>query len=122
MTRSNSIMTLVGLSLGLALSPAAEKGAELSKKDFSHLVATAKSASDHRRLASHFIARAERYEAEALEHKELAKRYKGNPTGSDVKRPMAPDTAAHCEFMADLLSQAAKGARRLAADHEAMAK
>ena len=48
----------------------------LGKKQLADLVATAKTAADHRRLAAHFRTVAAHHEAEAKEHVELAAKYK----------------------------------------------
>jgi len=81
---------------------------------------SASSPKDHIRLAEHFEAKALRYEADGAEHAESAKMYRARPTISEQKRPMAPDTAAHCEYLAESLAKAAKEARSLAAAHRAM--
>ncbi len=101
---------------------AAEKPGELQKKELTRLLTSASSPRDHLRLAAHYTAQARRYDAEAAEHLDLAKGYRGHPSGSDQKRPMAPDTAAHCDYLAETLAKAAKAARALAAAHESMAK
>jgi len=65
----------------------------LSKKQLAELVASAKTAEDHRKLASHYLAVAERHEAEAREHLDFAAKYRANPTASESKQPGAPNTA-----------------------------
>jgi len=59
---------------------------------------------------------------EAKEHADMARNYRANPTASKTKRPGASDTASHCETLSQDLAKAARDARALAADHEAMAK
>ncbi len=103
---------------GRAQSP----GQTLSKKQLSNLVANAKTAADHRKLAAHYLAAASKHEAEAQEHLELAGKYKANPTASESKRPGAPDTASHCLTFAEHCKKAAKMMRDMAAMHEEIAK
>ena len=85
------------------------------------LVANAKTPADHLKLSRHFSALAEKYEADATEHRELAAVYRKAPTASETKRPGGPDTATHCDRFAVLAADAAKEARSVAAAHEGMA-
>ena len=101
---------------------AARRTGELSNKEVKELLAKASTPQDHLRLAHHFAAKAKQYEAEAAQHSEMAKMYRAKPTISETKRPGAPDTAAHCEFLAGSLAKAAKEASALAGAHELMAK
>lgn len=97
-------------------------GKTLSKKQLAELVATAKTAADHRRLAGHYRAAAAKHEAEAKEHVELAAKYKANPTVSEMKRPGAQDTASHCLTFAEHCRKQAAIMNEMAAMHEEMAK
>ncbi len=97
-------------------------GKALSKKQLADLVANAKTAADHRRLAEHYRAMAAKHELEAKEHIELAAKYRAHPTASETKRPNAPDTASHCVMYAEHCRKAAKSMSDLAAMHEEMAK
>lgn len=103
-------------------SEAQTAGKTLSKKQLSELVATAKTAADHRKLAEHYRAEAAKHEAEAKEHVELAAKYKANPTINDLKRPGAPDTASHCLTFAEHCRKLAASMTEMAAMHEEMAK
>jgi len=94
----------------------------LPSKQVRELVANAKTSDDHAKLARHFLALAEQYEADAADHKAFAEAYRKAPTASETKRPGGPDTAAHCDRFAKLAADAAKEARALAAAHERMAK
>ncbi len=114
---------LVGGALFAPLSSDAQTaGKLLGKKQLADLVASAKTAADHRKLAAHYRAVAAKHEAEATEHAELAAKYKANPTISDMKRPNAPDTASHCLAYAEHCRKAAKTMSEMAAMHEEMAK
>lgn len=101
---------------------AVERPRELSKKEVKQLLEKAQTPQDHLRLAAHYEAKARKYEADAAEHAEMAKMYRARPTASELKRPMAPDTAAHCDYVAESLQKAAKESRALATEHEKMAK
>ena len=94
----------------------------LTDKEAKQLTATAKTPEDHLRLAKHFQIKAAKLEAKAKEHAEMARKYRANPSASEIKRPSASDTVAHCERLSHDLAQAAEDAKALAADHEAMAK
>ncbi|HET9215908.1 MAG TPA: hypothetical protein VFR18_02960, partial [Terriglobia bacterium] len=94
----------------------------LSKAELKKLVAVANSPAEHERLAKHFDAKAAELEADAKDHDEMAVEYRKNPQGHDSKHPMSPVTAAHCEYFAKEMRSAAAEARKLAADHRAMAK
>ena len=94
----------------------------LSGKEVRELIANAKTPADHRKLAKHFAAVATRYEAEATDHAAEAKAYRATPNASETKRPGGPDTALHCDRLAEAARNAATAARDLARDHEQMAK
>ncbi len=121
--RAFAVTALVGGALLLPNSGNAQTaGKTLSNKQLSELVATAKTAADHRKLAAHYRAAAAKHEAEAQQHVELAAKYKANPTASESKRPNAPDTASHCMTYAEHCRKAAKTMSDMAAMHEEMAK
>jgi hypothetical protein len=67
------------------------------------------------RLSAHFFAVAADYDAYAREHRVMAEAYRLSPTGSDHKRPGAPDSAVHCDRLAERAADAATEARTLAA-------
>lgn len=94
----------------------------LTKKELKTLVATAKTPADHMKLARHFKQEADRLEAEAKEHEELAAEYRKTPVAAATKTPMSGHSAEHCEYFAKSTREAAKAARELAASHEKMAK
>ena len=100
----------------------AQESDAISKQDVKALVASAKTADEHERLAKHFDAAAIQLDAEANEHQDLVAGYKANPSGQASKHPMSGKTAGHCQYFADDLHKAATQARELAADHREMAK
>lgn len=95
---------------------------ELSEEQVQELIDNADTPREHELLSRHFAAVAERYEADAARHTRLAARYRKAPTASETKRPMSPDTAAHCERFAKLAGDAAKEAKSLADLHARLAK
>lgn len=96
----------------------------ITNKRVRALVASAKTPEDHMRLASYFNQEADRMEADAKGHEELAGVYRQSPNtfmpkggGAGVFR-----TAEHCDSAAKSLREAAKSLRELAAEHDQMAK
>jgi hypothetical protein len=94
----------------------------LSKKQVKALIGTASTSADHLKLAQHFSQEADRLEAEAKEHEELAQEYRRNPTAMAMKNPMSARSAEHCKYFAKAARDAAKADRELAGSHEEMAK
>jgi hypothetical protein len=118
-------IVLSGLAAALLLpsaAPAQSKAPLLSKKELHQLIATAKTAADHQKIAAHYRALAAKHEAEAKEHAELAAHYRAHPTPNETKHPNAPDTASHCLTYAEHCRKAAKSMADLAAHHEALAQ
>lgn len=101
---------------------AVESSKTLSKKQLQTLIEKASTPADHNKLAHYYSLQADKFEAEAKEHADMAKMYRARPGISDMKRPMSPDTAGHCETLAENLHKAATEARALSAAHAEMAK
>jgi hypothetical protein len=118
-------VTLLTAAIGLlavAVSlPAEEKGKTLSQSDLKSLVAKAETKADHERIAQHFDAEADRYDAEAKEHSDLAVFYQKN-TPNGAKYPGGMKTFQHCDSVSKSLTQAAQDSRVLASEHREMAK
>jgi hypothetical protein len=113
----------MAMLMGVVSVPASADDSKILKKDeLKNLIANAKTAQDHQRIADHYTAKAAEFEAEATEHAEEAAKYKANPNMHEMKHPGSPNTASHCERMARSLRAAAKDAKELAEDHQAMAK
>ncbi|MDE3166213.1 MAG: hypothetical protein KGN36_10430 [Acidobacteriota bacterium] len=118
----NAIAVLVAGTV-LALSGfGAQAAAGITKKEARQLTTSAKTPEDHRKLAQYYRAEADRFDAEAKDHAAMARSYRATPTASEIKRPGASDTAAHCERLSQDLAKAAADARVLASDHEALAQ
>jgi len=114
-----SFLALGGVARGQ--TTADKSSDQLTAKQVRELVATATAPADHLRLSRHFAALAAKYESDAADHRALAALYRKAPTPSETKRPMAPDTAAHCDRFATLAANAATEARSMARAHEEMA-
>ena len=93
---------------------------QLSKKEAKALSATAKTREDHLKLAEYYKAEAERLEADAKDHDEMAEMYRKNPTPMAVKHPDAIGEG-HCREMARRSRESANKARELATMHAQMA-
>lgn len=76
---------------------------------------------EHQKLAAFYDARARKLAAQADEHAAMAKAYTERPTVSEVKRPGATDTAAHCKMLAAKLAKEAQESRAQAEAHAEMA-
>lgn len=118
-----AVVLLAVMTLAAAVAVRAADDSKILKKDeLKNLVANAKAPQDHERLAAHFTAKAEQMEADAAEHEALAAQYRANPNMHEMKHPGSQQTYSHCVTMAKNLRDAAKQARQLAEDHQAMAK
>lgn len=120
-------VALIALAAAFLVTVKDTNGAQpkhLSKKEVVALITTAKSPEDHLQLARYYKAEADRLDAEAKDHDELAAAYRKSITSqaAATKNPMAPNTAAHCEYFAKSVREAAKAAREMAISHEQMAK
>jgi hypothetical protein len=92
----------------------------LTKDEVKHLVGTAETPQDHQNLAAYFTAKADQLDAEAKEHEDLARVYQKSTPSAKYPGPM--QTFNHCDSFSKSLEKAAQDARKLATDHEEMAK
>jgi hypothetical protein len=96
----------------------------MTNKQVKGLIVSAKTPEDHMRLVAYFDQEADRMEADAKGHEELAGVYRQSPN-TFVPKGGGPGifrTAKHCDSAAKSLREAAKSLRELAAEHEHMAK
>ena len=118
-----TLLTILVSGLVLSVTAfAAEPVSSITAKEVKQLITTASTPADHLRLAKYFELRAAKLDAEAKEHAEMAHQYRARPSAAEIKEPGAAGTASHCEQLSQRLAQAANDARRLTADHEAMAR
>ena len=106
----------------LAQTPAASqpKPEHLSKQQLNTLIASAKTAAEHERLAQYYRAHASDYLAEAKDHESMVAAYKANSSLSNEKNRAS--TIGHCEYFVKTFRELAVKAQELAALHEQMAK
>jgi signal transduction histidine kinase len=90
------------------------KEQQLTKKEVKALIVSAKTSEDHMKLASYFREEAQRMEASAKYHDEMAELYKANQTGKT-------DMTEHCKYFANEARKAAEAANSMADEHEKMA-
>jgi hypothetical protein len=117
-----TLLTAAMAVLAVVVSvPAGAKDKPLTQSDLKSLVAKAETKADHERIAQHFDAEADRYEAEAKEHSDLAAFYQKNPPNG-AKYPGGMKTFQHCDSVSKSLTKAAEDSRALASEHREMAK
>jgi hypothetical protein len=115
-----AVLLIVATMIVTAVAEGTDDSRLLSKVELKSLIANAKTAVDHERLAAHFDAKGAQLEAEARDHDELAQEYKRTPPVS--RRVEKSQSYEHCRELAKDYANAAQDARRLAADHRALAK
>ena len=126
MTRISTRIVVAFSAIALAASVAAfgaqaPKSADLLPlKQVKDLVAAAQTPADHVKLQKHFVALAAKYDAEAVEHADLAQSYR-KPSVGRLMPGSYPKKADHCDRLTQTLRDAAKEARELAAEHGQMA-
>src|SRR6202165_3622869 len=109
-----TVISLTFLVLLAAGYTAAGQRPSLNKKEVKALIASANTKEDHLKLADYYKAEAERLEAEAKDHDEMAEMYKKNPTPMAVKPPEAIGEG-HCHEIARRYRESAAKTRELAA-------
>jgi hypothetical protein len=88
---------------------------KLSTNEVKALIADAKTAQDHHKLACYFSAEARDEAAKAKYHEEMARLYEGSTNEKH-------DMAEHCKQFASDARKAADSDNQLAAEHEKMAE
>jgi len=95
----------------------------LSKKQVKRLEATAETPADHMKLATWYNHQADKLEAEARGHEDLANTYANTPAVLGSKSSIPNKVGAeHCRNEAKSLRKTAGEDRALATEHEEMAK
>jgi hypothetical protein len=116
MTSSLSRGIAIGLfALAALATHAAAQGAQpgiLTNLEVRQLIARGEPA-DHARLRGHFTALADRYEAEAKQHKAMASAFIASPS----VRVRAQSSADHCKRLERFATESAATVRELAAHH-----
>jgi|GEM_PF-1908860 hypothetical protein len=93
---------------------------QLSGKQVSALIASAKTSAEHQKIADYYRAKAQSYLAESNEHERMAAQFAANPITNNAKT--VHGTVNHCQYLAQSLKAKSVRAQELAFEHEKMAK
>jgi hypothetical protein len=93
---------------------------QLSKKQLSALIATAKTPAEHERVAAYYRAQASDFLAQSRYHAQMASDFKANPSTNNDK--VVRQTVNHCAYLAESLKTQSSKAAELAKQHEQMAE
>lgn len=107
-----SFVRTVALAFALALPASIVFAEDLSLEQV--LIETANTPAQHKALADHFTARAERARREAARHRSMAKSYGG---GRAAPSPVMNPQSSHCNKLASTFDEQAKEYDALAALH-----
>ena len=114
-----SAMLVLSVATSVPSLAADSKVPTMKSKELKTLIATAKMAKDHQKLAQYFNQQAEQYESQAKDHEEMELAYRKNPM---TKNSGGSGPISHCEVLIKSSRDMAKTAREMAAAHEEMAK
>ncbi len=126
--RTLAALAMITLAASTFLAPAslAETAkSTVSKGELKVLLRTAKSPSDHQKIADYYVAEAVRLNATSKQHAALAEIYAKNPPfpAMELKHgSLSIESAGHCRRMAELDAEEAKEANALAALHQGMVR
>lgn len=112
-------LTLVIGTLGLSLN-ASEPKPVLTKKQAQDLVAHAKTAADHLKLAVYYKQASENFLAQSKYHEQMKASYQSNSVYSSSK--FKANTLDHCDYFVKSFQEDAAKMKELAAMHEEMAR
>lgn len=122
------IRNLFVLSLAVVLSIAASAQTQanqfaaekLSARELNALVASARTAAEHERIANYYAAQALEYRAEEQQHLAMLTGFMANPTVNNEKARFG--TMNHCEYLARTMRQRASKAEALALEQQKLAQ
>jgi hypothetical protein len=115
-----AVFVITAAALAQAPSVQQPKPEHLSKQQLNTLIATAKTPTEHLRIAQYYKAKALDYLAQAKEHEAMVAAYKANSSLSTDKNQAS--TISHCEYFVETFKALAANSEELAALHEHMAK
>jgi hypothetical protein len=129
-TRPNSLIALMIVFLTLlsfapAYSAAAERNPTLSKKDLKVLLKSAKTPTEHQRIADYYRQKAQQLTASSKQHSGLAATYAKNPPFPALESKHGVSFgqgATHCRYWAKRDAEEATKSEALATHHEDLAK
>lgn len=119
-------VTVVSLALFAALAvsaqtPVAQLATEqLTSQQLHTLITTARTPSDHDRLANYYELKAQEYRAQAQVHAQMLASFMANSATNNDKSHFG--TVDHCDFMFKSLNQRARTAHRQALEQERLAQ
>src|SRR4051812_18016127 len=122
MKRTFTALFLLAAAVGISASSvwAVEPAGVLKSSELKALIQTAKTPTDHLKLAAYYRAEEAQLQAEVKEHGEMAAIYDKNPASRPI--PKGITFGEHCRSLVKYLGESARNAGEMAAMHEAMAK
>ncbi len=114
------IILLFVFALTFTAHAAGNSRERLTKRQVNALIATAKTPTDHERLAAYYRTQADKYLAQSKYHAAMANKFKANPVTSNDK--FVHQTVDHCEYYAETLKAQSEKAAALAEQQEQMAQ
>jgi len=116
-------VSLVVLSCAFVVGAGAATAPSLSKKDLKTLLATAKTPTDHQRLAAYYRDKAQRLNAKARELSAQADNLATQPGAIDGKRRVSLQIAgSHYSYLAKQYAQEAEKSEALAEQQEELSQ
>ena len=117
-------VSIVAISLVLlcGLAAVAESSPTLSKKDLKTLLATAKTPSDHQKIAAYYHDQAKRLNAKAQEFSVQADVLATQPATVESKQGISCLSTSHFRHWAKMYNEEAKEAEALAAQQDQLAQ
>ena len=106
--------------LSVAGGQGAPQQEKLTKQQLKSLISSAKTPTDHQKLAAYYHDEAQRLKAKQREHEEEADEYYRNP--SRHPSPKYPTLGQHCRDLAGYYAMAAQKALTMADMHETLAR
>lgn len=113
-------IVMTAAAVGQTTSSRQARPEHLSKGQLYTLISTAKTPTEHQRIAQYYQAKEQDYLAQAKEHEQMVAAYKANP--SLVNDKNRASTINHCEYFVKTLNELAVKSQELAKLHEQMAK
>lgn len=111
---------ILALALPVFAAPSYQVPEQLSKSQVAALIASAKTASDHWRIAAYFRNESDRLHAESDHLLKMTTEFMGNPVTNNDKS--VRETVIHCDEQARTFRARSAKARALAREHERMAR
>jgi len=115
-----SVLSFAILMSAAAFGQPASASEKLTKNEINSLIATAKTSTQHQRIAQYFEAQSQDYLAQSKEHEEMIAAYKANSSLSTDKNQAS--TIGHCEYFAKTTREMSVKSHELALLHEQMAR